>query len=281
MDLRLACADFAFPLLTFEQTLDLMVMLEIPGVDIGLFEGVQHLTPSAELEDVEGSARRLKDALESRGLELADLFMVAALDRESLAPNNPDSEERKKSREVLDRGLEYIKLAGGSHITQLPGVHFAGESVEDSFKRAAEELAWRVERAAEFGVTYSVEAHLESIIEKPEEVLRMLESASGLTLSLDYTHFTKAGYPDSEIEPLLPHASHFHVRGARKDRLQAPLSENTIDYERVLKLMKDQNYKGYQALEYVWIEWEHCNECDNLSETILFRDHLRKAAEKL
>ena len=175
MNLKLACADFTFPLLTFEQTLDLMVMLEIPGVDVGLFEGVQHLTPSAELEDVEGSARRLKDALESRGLELADVFMVAALDRESLAPNNPDS----------------------------------------------------------------------------------------------------------EIEALLPHASHFHVRGARKDRLQAPFSENTIDYERVLTLMRDQNYRGYQALEYVWIEWEHCNECDNLSETILFRDHLRKAAEKL
>jgi hypothetical protein len=28
-------------------------------------------------------------------------------------------------------------------------------------------------------------------------------------------------------------------------------------------------------VEYVWIDWERCNECDNLSETILFRDYLR------
>ncbi len=279
MNLKLACADFTFPLLTFEQTLNLLVMLEIPAVDIGLFEGVKHLTPSEELKNVEKSAAKLKEALESRGLELADLFMVPALDRESLAPNNPDPEERRKSREILEKGLEYTRGAGGSHLTQLPGVPFEGESEEDSFKRASEELAWRVERAAEFSVVYSVEAHLESIIEKPEEVIRMVKSAPGLTLSLDYTHFTKAGYPDSEIEPLLQYSSHFHVRGARRDRLQAPFSENTIDYGRVLKVMNDQSYTGYQALEYVWIEWEHCNECDNLCETILYRDYLKEVAE--
>ena len=30
-----------------------------------------------------------------------------------------------------------------------------------------------------------------------------------------------------------------------------------------------------RQIEYVWIDWEHCNECDNLSETILFRDFFR------
>jgi hypothetical protein len=34
-------------------------------------------------------------------------------------------------------------------------------------------------------------------------------------------------------------------------------------------------YAGYLGIEYVWTEWEHCNEVDNLSETILFRDFLR------
>jgi hypothetical protein len=34
---------------------------------------------------------------------------------------------------------------------------------------------------------------------------------------------------------------------------------------------------GYLALEYVWLEWEHCHECDNLAETILLRDRLLAA----
>jgi sugar phosphate isomerase/epimerase len=97
----------------------------------------------------------------------------------------------------------------------------------------------------------------------------------GLTLTLDYTHFTRAGLPDRAVEPLLDHASHFHARGARKGRLQAALPHNTIDYSRVLRSMQKANYRGYIGVEYVWVDWEHCNEVDNLSETIQLRDFLR------
>jgi sugar phosphate isomerase/epimerase len=105
--------------------------------------------------------------------------------------------------------------------------------------------------------------------------MRMVGGVAGLTLTLDYTHFTRIGLPDSEIEPLVEHATHFHVRGARKDRLQASFKDNTIDYARVLEAMRRNGYAGYLGVEYVWIDWEHCNESDNLSETILFRDFLR------
>jgi len=58
-------------------------------------------------------------------------------------------------------------------------------------------------------------------------------------------------------------------------RLQASLANNTIDYGRVLKAMQRCSYPGYVGIEYVWIDWEHCNEVDNLSETILMRDFFR------
>ena len=50
-----------------------------------------------------------------------------------------------------------------------------------------------------------------------------------------------------------------------KGRLQASFKENTIDYGRVLRAMRRTGYSGYIGVEYVWVEWEHCNECDNLS----------------
>jgi L-ribulose-5-phosphate 3-epimerase UlaE len=74
---------------------------------------------------------------------------------------------------------------------------------------------------------------------------------------------------------LVRHASHFHVRGTCKGRLQASFKENTVNYARVLKVMNQTNYKGYLEIEYVWVDWEHCNETDNVSETILFRDYLK------
>ena len=48
MTFRLACADFTFPLLSHEQSLDVISMLGFDGVDIGLFEGRSHLHPSRE-----------------------------------------------------------------------------------------------------------------------------------------------------------------------------------------------------------------------------------------
>ena len=98
-------------------------------------------------------------------------------------------------------------------------------------------------------------------------------------MTLDYTHFTRAGLPDEAIEPLLDHASHIHVRGARAGRLQAPFKDSTIDYKTMFHRLAGRDYPGWLGIEYVWIDWEHCNECDNLSETILFRDFLRNLAD--
>ena len=39
MRLKLACADFSFPLLPLAHVFDLISLLDIPAVDIGLFEG--------------------------------------------------------------------------------------------------------------------------------------------------------------------------------------------------------------------------------------------------
>ena len=97
----------------------------------------------------------------------------------------------------------------------------------------------------------------------------------GLTLTLDYTHFTRKGMPDAAVEPLLAHATHFHVRGACKGRLQTSFDKNTIDYRRVVEQMRKVGYAGWIGIEYIWIDWEHGNENDCLSETIRFRDFLR------
>ena len=96
-----------------------------------------------------------------------------------------------------------------------------------------------------------------------------------LTLTLDYGHFTYQGFPDEEIEPLISRATHFHAPLRVQRRLQAPLKENTIDYARVLRAMKREGYSGFFAIEYVWIDWERCNDVDNVSETILLRDLAR------
>ena len=271
---KLACADFAFPLLEHDKVLDLIALLNFQGVDIGLFEGRSHLWPSNVFADIPGSAKRLAAKLSDKGLELADVFLQTAPEFTTLAPNHPDESRRRQARDWFLKTIEFASECGCRHVSALPGVHFEGIPETESFRRCCDELAWRCEKAQEQSVTFSVEAHVGSIVTTPAAAAELVRSVPGLTLTLDYTHFTRSGLPDSEIEPLLKFASHFHARCARPGRLQTSFKENVIDYGRVLDRMNHIGYPGYVGVEYVWIDWEHCNEVDNLSETILLRDLL-------
>lgn len=276
MQLRLACADFTFPLLPHREVLRLIAMLGFEGIDIGLFQDRSHLQPSQVLGNLAHAAAELSSQVRGEGLEFADIFYQARSfpDR---AANHPNPDERRQGRELFLRMLEFTLRCNAKHMTGLPGVDWPDEPHETSLKRCAEELAWRVEQAAQVGVVYSVEAHLGSVVPTPEAAQQLVALTPGLTLTLDYTHFTYQGYSDDACEPLVKHASHYHARAARQTRLQAPLKDNVIDYPRVLRAMKQANYPGYVGVEYVWIDWEHCNEVDNLSETILLRDQLKVA----
>lgn len=276
MKRKLACADFTFPLLPHADVFKLIAMLGFEGVDVGLFEGRSHLQPSHVIDNLPRAADTLAAKVRDAGLEFADIFYqtTAFPDR---AANHPDAGERAKGRDLFWRMLEFTLRCNAPHLTALPGVDWEGEPRETALKRSADELAWRAEQARQVGVVFAVEAHLGSIAPTPAGAQQLVGLAPGLTLTLDYTHFTYQGIGDAECEALMPHATHYHARGGRRERLQAPLKENVIDYPRVLQAMDRTDYQGYVGVEYVWIDWEHCNEVDNLSETILLRDHLRSA----
>jgi len=255
-------------------------MLGFEGVDIGLFEERSHLWPSREFQDVEASSRQLKRKLDDQGLQAADLFLQMDNEFAPYAVNQPEAARRQKARDWFLQTLDYAAHCDCRHVTALPGVHFEEESYEVSFARAVDELQWRVDQARRYDIVFGVEAHVGSLVSDPVSAERLVQQVTGLTLTLDYTHFTRLGMPDSAIEPLLKYAGHFHVRGARRDRLQESFSRSTIDYGRVYQAMKAAGYTGWIGIEYVWIDWEHCNECDNLSETIQFRDYFRTLIEQ-
>jgi sugar phosphate isomerase/epimerase len=273
--MKLACADFTFPLLEHDRVLDLIAMLDLDGVDIGLFEGRSHLWPSREFENTELHARRLGRKLAQRGLQAADVYLQTNPDFVPYAINHPQAARRQRARDWFMQTLDYAAGCGAGHVSTLPGTYFPEESKAASSNRACDELAWRVGQAAAHGIVFGIEGHIGSIVPNPRQLARLLGRVPGLTLTLDYTHFTRAGVRDATVEPLIPCSTHFHVRGACKGRLQTSFQANTIDYARIVAAMRSTGYRGYLGIEYVWTEWERCNEVDNLSETIRFRDYFR------
>ena len=52
------------------------------------------------------------------------------------------------------------------------------------------------------------------------------------------------------------------------------MSENTIDFPRFMAKLKASSYTGFITHEYVYDNWEHMDEVDTLSETIILRNLL-------
>jgi sugar phosphate isomerase/epimerase len=281
MKLKLSCTDFSFPLLAHDAVLKLIRMLGLSGVDIGLFAGRSHLRPEKELVKAEKNGTALRRRLAAEGLFAADIFLQLHENFTDYAVNHPEAARRKFARKQFLETLDYAAAAGSKHVTILPGVVFESESRSQSVRRAAEELFWRVEQASARQLTVAVEPHLGSLAATPERALQLAALVPGLGFTLDYAHFTRAGIPDSRIEPLTARATHLHARSARKGRLQCSLKHNAIDFPRALAALNRHHFHGWIAVEYVWIDWEHCNEVDVVSETIQMRQHLTAAAQEM
>ena len=276
MNNKFACADFAFPLLKHDDVLTLISMMGFDGVDIGLFEERSHLQPSNQFGATSENARELRKKTSDRGLAVADVFLQTALDFSEYAANHPEKSRRDKAREMFLQCLEYTAECGARHMSGLPGVNFAEAGYERSYALCCEELAYRCEEAEKAGIVFGIEAHVGSIAPTPESAMKLADDVPSLTLTLDFTHFIRMGMDTREGLPLVAKASHFHARGAANDRLQTVFSENTIDYPAIVNAMKETGYNGFIGVEYVWQEWENCNRVDNVSESILMTEYLKK-----
>src|SRR5580704_15659048 len=107
MKLKLACADFSFPLLPHDRALDLIAMLEFDGVDIGLFEGRSHLHPSKVLKAPAKSGTELGRKLAARKLKCADVFLQTDPSFVRFAANHPEASRRRRAREWFLKTLDY------------------------------------------------------------------------------------------------------------------------------------------------------------------------------
>lgn len=139
--MRLSCSQWSFPLIDGELALDVIARLGFEQVDVMISpEGSgAHHEHDAVSADLPGSALRLREQLDARGLELADVFWAPAEDYASRAVNNPDPALRAAAGERFEAMLELVSLLGGSGLTTIPGIDFEGEPHADSLARAGED----------------------------------------------------------------------------------------------------------------------------------------------
>jgi sugar phosphate isomerase/epimerase len=270
--MRFSCVTDAFPMLPHDVSLELIARLGFDAHDLTLIAG-SVVTLDGVRADIAGWAGRLDERVRSRRLEFSDV--AAWADYETMAPNHPDPAKRRRGSALFEDMLELTVRLAAPGLTLVPGIDWPHETHEGFLVRAATELGRRASAARDRGVRFSVEPHVGSVCKSPGDIARLCELAPDLELTLDYTHYVSQGFTEPEIEPLLARARHVHVRGGTNGRLQTSLRDTTIDYERIVDVLRGHGYDGYLQLEYVWGEWGSLNQIDVVSETILLLDRLR------
>jgi sugar phosphate isomerase/epimerase len=100
------------------------------------------------------------------------------------------------------------------------------------------------------GVAFALELHVRSPFESLEQARRLFEVMPDVKVVYDATHAVSQGIPLRETEWLMEHAAHVHLRDAAPGKLQAPFGEGEVDFDWVLKTLKEHGYNGHFSIEY-------------------------------
>ncbi len=140
---------------------------------------------------------------------------------------------------------------------------------EQNLDMSGQMLKQCVEIAGEQDIEVYFEPHMESVCDKPELALSLIDRAPGVMFALDYSHFVVQYISIERIHPLLHHAGTFHIRQAKGGKIQTRYKEGIIDFVDVIKRLEAAGYKGCLTIEYVCADWYGADELDTLSETMV------------
>ncbi len=235
--MKLGCSSQSYNAAFQQKKLDLFSwvdlcadVLELDGIEIE----DQHL-PSTE----PAYLRELRQRMAQRGLILSSLTIMNNFGL-ATAP------ERAAQLDYLRRGLEMARELGAPVLRIFAGWP-ARESDEALWAEMIECLKQACVQAEQAGVRLALENHNHGgFVRVGEDALRIFEQVGSdwLRLNLDTGNYID-GLPS--IERTVSYAVHVH---AKLHDIAADGSERTLDYPKILKILKRTRYRGFLSMEY-------------------------------
>jgi sugar phosphate isomerase/epimerase len=265
--IRLAGAAWSWVGATLEESAAIYRALGVDALDLIAVPGSRLDTYKIAADPVE-QARHIAKL----GIGLSNLLMFFGTNFHDRALNSSDPAIRSKNLDTFRRILEFCAAAGFNSVTVLPGVEQPPISRAEALKYAAAELNRMNEVASDAGVLLVYEPHVQSILEDPHDVVTFACENSSVKLVIDYSHAVSLGFSRNDLDPLVQHAGHVHLRQAAPDKIQARWDEGTIDFPALIDMLKSTAYQGYLTLEYEHDKFWNMDRCDVMTETIKMRD---------
>jgi sugar phosphate isomerase/epimerase len=272
--MQFTCTSWSWSLLSFADVVRMMSMLGFRAIDVGAFASWAHFEPDDLAQRPEPVIAELNEIKQREQVALTDLIVTFGPDLDQQSVNDPDQAVRDKNLETFKRLVWFCQQVGIPGITVLPGIVHESIGRDASLDLAINELARLADAGHQGGLRVGFEPHFESISESPTDALKVVQAVPHLTFTLDYSHFIGQNYTEAQIDPLLEHTGHFHVRQAKPGVFQSRGHEGSINFDRILSRLEDLSYAGCVSFEYVWELWQDNDRVDVLSETILLKRQL-------
>lgn len=213
------------------------------GVEISAIEGMcEHL----QLNDWKPQAQQLKAIVQENGLEFLSMEFGSV-----------------KDEARLERAFEAGAEIGIPIVNIGPG----GKSgVEEDLERSIDMLQRMSEKAASYGVTLCVKAHVGNAIDNTPTTLRAMAAVASpaFGIDMDPSHIYRANEnPEEALPAVLSRVKHVHIRDC-KGRQQGPgpiemqaCGRGDIDLFGYCRAMVDGGYNGPVVLEVIGAKPEH------------------------
>lgn len=269
--LQFACHTWAFTDLTLPEALGTIARMGFRYVDIG---SGAHVNTQRAAENPRQAAAEIRAELELFNLKLSDLYLM--LPRISLA----DEAKRQKEIDLFKALIPFAVALETPGITLSPGLAHPAEDAEAQDRTVAA-LRDMLQAAKEARLRLSLEPHLDSMAQTPEQALKLLKDVPGLTLTLDWAQMVCQDVFHDDIARLLSQSRHVQIRQAAREQLQTPFDRGRIDIPRFIQSLKAANYGGVVCVEYMNTPgWHGMIAVNPVQESARLRDALRQARDQ-
>ena len=262
--------SFSFGPKPLHEALQVLKNFGFDIVDVGVCPGNTQIHPVEAASEPGRVASIVKETLHEMNQRPEECFVLDFGE----AINHPENSVRERTRSLFPGLARFASLAGFRSVMLIPGIVHPSMGKDRSFDLSVKVLRELVEMSNDAGVQLNIEPCEPSVADDPQDAVRLCEEVPGLGLTLDYSHFIDPGFDQSSVEPLHRFARHFHARQAAPGKRVEAVNKGTIDFKRIISLLKQQKYNGVVAVEYVDCETTTLSGVNVMDETIKMKNEL-------
>ena len=170
----------------------------------------------------------------------------------------------------------FAKLAGFKSIMASPGSEVKELGFSSSFEKAIQMHEALIKIANDNGIAYHVEPTRTSLINTPENALKMANALPKLRYTLDFLHFQINEINQKDVMILIPYTGHMHARQAKKGIGKCSYEEGELDFNSIVAELKKNNWHGNICMEFWNGPAENEASINPVDQNILMRFELKK-----